>query len=70
MPVEQRLEVDLDELVAVQREHVAALLPRSRGELDPAAAAEPLRLLGGDDLGAEAGELALEQLALARRRTR
>ena len=45
----------------------AALLRR---ELDAAAAAEPLRLLGGDDLRADARELALEVLALARRRTR
>ena len=70
MPVEQRLEVDLDQLVAVQRVDVAALVPLARRELDAAAAAEPLGLLRRDDLGAEARELALEQLALAERRTR
>ena len=64
MPLEQRLEVDLDELVAVQREDVAALVPLARGELDPAAAAEPLGLLRRHDLRPEARELALEQLAL------
>src|SRR5205807_9800806 len=62
---EQRVVVDVDQLVAVQRVDVTVLLPLPRGELDPAAAAEPLRLLRGDDLGAETGELRLEQRALA-----
>ena len=61
---EQRVEVDVDELVAVQREDVAAPDAAARGELDAAAATEPLGLLGGDDLGAEPAELALEELAL------
>ena len=51
MALEQRREADRYELVAVQHVHVAALAPLARGELDPAAAPEPLRLLGRDDLG-------------------
>src|SRR5204863_9462473 len=62
---EQRAEVDVDELVAVHRVGVAALAPLPRGELDPAAAAEPLGLLGDADLCAEAGQLALDERALA-----
>ena len=58
------VEVDRDELVAVQREDVAALAPLLRPEADAAAPPQPLRLLGRDHLGAEARELALEQLAL------
>ena len=63
--LEQAREVDVDQLVAVQREDVAAS-PRCelRGELDAAAAPEPLRLLGGDDLGAEPAELLLEEPSL------
>ena len=65
MALEQRAEVDVEQLVAVHREHVAVLGAAACGEPDPAAAAERLRLLGRDDLGAEPVELALEQLALA-----
>ena len=50
-------EVEVDELVAVQRVDVALVAPRRRGEAQPAAAAERLRLLDGHDLGAEAREL-------------
>ena len=57
VPREQRVEVDVDQLVAVQREDVAALRALLRGELDPAAAAEPLGLLGADDLDPEPAEL-------------
>src|SRR5438876_6477361 len=60
-------EVDVEELVPVQREHVAGLPPRARGETDPAAAPEPLGLLRGDDLRAEAFELADEEVALTGR---
>ena len=63
---EQAGEVDVDELVAVQGIDVALLVPERGSELDPAAAAEPLGLLGGDDLRAEARQLRDEQLALAR----
>src|SRR5262249_14435272 len=63
--VEQAAEVDVDELVAVQGEDVALLPAEGGGEAKPAAAAESLRLLGGDDLGPEPVELPLEQLALA-----
>ena len=69
VPVEQRREVDVDELVAVQRVDVAVARPRARGELDPAAAAETLRLLRRDDLGAEPRELLLEERRPGRRRT-
>src|SRR6185312_4886534 len=67
MPLEQRVEGDLDQLVAVQGVDVAVFLPLARGELDAAAATEPLGLLRRDDLGAEPGQLALEQLPLAER---
>ena len=59
-------EVDVDQLVAVQRVDVPGLPPLAGGEAQAAAAAEPLRLLGGDDLGAEARQLLLEERALAR----
>src|SRR5947209_5795455 len=65
MAFEQRAEVDGDELVAVQRVDVTALAPLARGELDPAAAAEPLWLLRDDDLGAEPRQLLLEQRPLS-----
>ena len=54
---EQRAQVDVDELVAVQRVDRAALAPRARREAQPSPAPERLRLRDGDDLGAEAGEL-------------
>ena len=56
VPLEQAVEVDVDELVAVQRQNVAVLQPRSRREADRAAAAEPLGLARAGDLDAEAGE--------------
>src|SRR5262249_54640803 len=62
---EQRAEVDVDELVAVQCEDVAALAALARCEPQAAAAAEPLRLLGAHDLDSEAGELAHEEFALS-----
>src|SRR5215208_4217464 len=64
---EQRVEVDVDELVAVQRVDVPRPLPLARRELDSAAPSERLRLLRDDDLRAERRQLALEELALARR---
>jgi hypothetical protein len=64
VPRQQRPEVDRDELVAVQREDVSALLPLPGRELDPAAAPEPLGLLRADDLGRQAGELLREEVAL------
>src|SRR5205823_2500418 len=62
---EQGLEVDVEELVAVQREDVARLAPLLRGEADPAASPEPLRLLRYGDLRAQAVELRSEEVALA-----
>ena len=70
MADEERREVDRDELVAVQGVDVAVLTPKLGGELDPAAAAEALRLLGDDDLRPDPRQVALEVLALARARTR
>src|SRR5262249_62405620 len=61
---EHRTEVDVDELVAVHGVEVAALAPLARRELDPAAAAEPVGLLGDGDVRAEARQLALEERAL------
>src|SRR4051812_6108371 len=62
---EQSVVVDVDELVAVQRVHVAVLPAPLRRELDAAAAPEALRLLRRDDLRTEAGELGLEERPLA-----
>ena len=64
---EQRVEVDCDKLVAVQRVDVTLLLALPRGELDPAAAAEPFGLLGADDLGPEVAERLGEERALVGR---
>ncbi len=61
---EKRREVDVDELVAVQRVDVPVLGALPRRELDPASTAEAFRLLGADDLRTEAGQLPDEQLAL------
>src|SRR5206468_11319826 len=62
---EQRREVDVDELVAVEREQVSVLVAAPRSELDPASAPEPLRLLRRHDLRPEALKLRLEQVPLA-----
>ena len=62
---EQRDEVDVNELVAVQGEDVTGSRPEAGGELDPAAATEPLGLLGDDDLRAETVELLREELSLS-----
>src|SRR5581483_7106422 len=64
MPLEHGNEVDVDELVAVQRVDVPGLLPEPGCVLDPAAPAEPLGLLRGGNLGAEPLQLALEDGAL------
>src|SRR6185312_17180592 len=63
---EQRTVVDVDELVAVQRQDITTLPSLLRGELDAAAASEPLRLLGDDDLRAGAGEQVDELPTLTR----
>ena len=63
-------QVDVEQLVAVQREHRPALAPVRRREAEPAAAAERLRLADRDDLGAEAASSLLEQRLAAARRTR
>ena len=69
VPLEQPGEVDVDELVAVHREHIAVLLPERRREADRASAAEPLRLPRADDLDTEAAEAALELRFLPGRRS-
>src|SRR5207237_488918 len=65
VPCEERGEVDVDQLVAVQRVHRARLPAELRRELDAAAAAEALLLFGDRDHCAEACEVTLELLALA-----
>ena len=57
--------VEIEQLVAVQREHRPALPTARRGELQPAAAAERLRLADRLDLRAEAAERVDEDLFLA-----
>ena len=62
---EKRAEVDVEELVAVEREH-RPLLPPPRGrEPQPAAAAERLLLPHRLDLGAESGERVDERLLVS-----
>jgi hypothetical protein len=65
MPIEECGEVDVDELVAVHREHVTAVGPRSGRVADPASAPEALGLARAGELDAEAREVALELLLLA-----
>jgi hypothetical protein len=60
VPVEERREVDVEQLVAVQRVDVAFLPARGCGEAQSSPAAERLRLGHGDELGPEACELGLE----------
>jgi hypothetical protein len=62
---DQLVQVDVEELVAVHGEDRAARGALLRSEADPAAAAERLRLLDGDDLDSKAREVALEVLPLA-----
>ena len=57
-------EVDVEQLVAVQREHVALLPAGGGGEAQAAAAPERLGLADRDDLRAEPGQLRLEELLL------
>ena len=70
VPAEQRGEIDVDQLVAVQRVDVACLRALSGRELDPAAATEALGLLGTDDLRAQSRRVRRRTLLPARRRTR
>src|SRR5438034_431319 len=60
---EQVREIDVDQLVPVQREDVAALLALVCREADASAAAEALRLLRDRDLDAQASERGRELLA-------
>jgi hypothetical protein len=62
----QVAEGDAEELVAVEREHRAALAALRRREAQPAAAPQGSRLTHGDDLGAEPSELRFEQRFCAR----
>src|SRR5512133_1923780 len=61
--LEQPRKVDVDHLVAVQREDVAALSALVRREADASAAAAPRRLLRDRDLHAQAPERGRELLA-------
>ena len=53
---EERAKVDVEQLVAVEREHGPCLLPPGGREPEPAAAAERLVLPHRVDLGAEPGQ--------------
>ena len=59
---EHGAEVEVDELVAVQREDLSFLLPKRGREAKPSAAAERLGLGGRDDLGAQPSELGGEEI--------
>ena len=63
----QRAQIEIDELVAVERVHVARVLAGRGREAQAAAAPERLRLLDRDDLGAEPGQVGREHLSLSRR---
>ena len=52
MSLEQTRKVDVQQLVPVQREDVAALSALVRREADASTAAEPLRLFGDRDFHA------------------
>ena len=67
MCVEQRRELDVDELVPVQRVDVAGLAARSRSEAEPSPAPERLRLLDRDELEPRVDKLFREHRALASR---
>ena len=70
VPREQRVEVDVDAArrrSSRRRRPLLGALPG--GELDPAAAAEPLGLLGADDLDAEPAELLARTRRPGRRRS-
>ena len=57
-------EIDVDELVAVQGEQVSRLLSCGDGQANAAPTSERLRLRHGHDVGAEPGQLGLEQILL------
>src|SRR5262249_33827029 len=65
VPGEEHPQIEVEQLVAVQGEHVAVLTPSASRETQAAPPAEWLRLLNRDDLRAEAVEPVLEQRALA-----
>ena len=68
VPLEQAVEVDVDQLVAVQREHVAVLQARSAPRSgSPPPRPSRSRLPRAGDLDAEAGEALLELRLLAGR---
>ena len=67
MGVEQGVEVDVLQLVAVQREEGARLFARGRGEAQSPAASERLGLADRNDLRAEPAQLCGEQRLLATR---
>jgi len=59
---EQAREVDVEQLVPVQREDVARLLALTRRKADTPSSPEPLGLLGDRDFDAEAAESGRELL--------
>src|SRR2546425_11382809 len=60
---EQTREVDVEQLVAVQRQDIAGLAALTGRKSDPAASAEALRLFSGRDLHAQAAERSRELLS-------
>src|SRR3954451_22057628 len=62
---EQLREVDVNQLVAVEREQVTLLTPRPRGEANPSSPSQRLGLRHGHDLRAQATERRLEGAFLA-----
>src|SRR5215217_4288400 len=57
-----RAEVEVDQLIAVQREDLSRLLPERGCEAKPSPAAERLGLGSRDDLGAQSSELRDEEI--------
>ena len=66
MALKERAEVDVEELVAVERVHRAGPMPPLRRVAQPPAAAERLGLADGHDVRADARKRDLEPLFLAR----
>ena len=66
MQREQRLELDVEELVAVQREARAGLAPLARRELEASPTPERLPLAGERELDADALQRARELVLLPR----
>jgi hypothetical protein len=65
VPLKERDEIGVDELVAVQGVEISRLLPRRGGKANATPPPERLPLRHGHDLGPQTGKLGLEEIFLA-----